>query len=303
MELAAPASTSAGHGFWRSVGHYVAGARPRTLPAAVVPVGVGTAVAHVQGEVVWWRALLALVVALAMQVGTNYANDYSDGVRGADHARVGPMRLVASGAASPRAVKRAAIVTFGVGALSGLALAVATTPVLVGVGALCIAAGWLYTGGPRPYGYLGFGEVFVFVFFGLVAVAGTTYVESGQLSALAAVAALPVGLAAVALLVVNNLRDIPGDAASGKRTLAVRLGAARTRVLYAACTLLAVASSAALAPWRPGALLGLAALAFAWRPLRVVLGRASGRELIPALAMTGALQLLLGAFVIIGLLW
>ena len=178
-----------------------------------------------------WRAAAALVVALAIQVGTNYANDYADGVRGTDDARVGPLRLVASGLATPVAVRRAALAAFGVAAVAGLALAVAVGPQLLVVGALSFAAGWFYTGGPKPYGYIGLGEVFVFVFFGVVATVGSAYVQTEHLHRLEFAAAVPVGLLAVALLVVNNLRDIPGDTAAGKRTLAVRLGDARTRLL------------------------------------------------------------------------
>ncbi|MEO6318987.1 MAG: 1,4-dihydroxy-2-naphthoate polyprenyltransferase, partial [Acidimicrobiales bacterium] len=218
---------------WRS---WVAGARPRTLPAAVVPVLVGTACATGEVTVVAWRALAAGVVALALQIGTNFANDYSDGVRGTDDPglRVGPVRLVGWGIQPAKAVKRAAVLSYGVAALAGLALAVAVGPELIVVGAAAFAAGWFYTGGSHPYGYYGFGELFVFVFFGVVATAGSTYVQTETLTALALVASVPVGLLATALLVINNLRDIPGDTASGKRTLAVRLGDGRTRGLYVA---------------------------------------------------------------------
>ena len=216
---------------WRS---WVAGARPRTLPAAVVPVLVGTACATGGVDVVAWRAVAAGVVALALQIGTNFANDYSDGVRGTDHPdrRVGPVRLVGWGLQPPGAVKRAALLSFALAAGAGLALAVAVGPELLVVGAAAIAAGWFYTGGPHPYGYYGFGELFVFVFFGVVATAGSTYVQTESLTALSLVASVPVGLLATALLVINNLRDIPGDTVAGKRTLAVRLGDARTRWLY-----------------------------------------------------------------------
>ena len=218
------------------LGVWLAGARPRTLPAAVVPVAVGTAAAvgTVPGGLIWWRALAALVVSLALQVATNSANDCSDGVRGtdADDRRVGPVRLVGQGLASPGAVKRAALAAFAVAGVVGAALAVAVGPELFVVGALAIAAGWFYTGGPRPYGYAGLGEVFVFVFFGVVATAGSAYVQTGELTALALGASVPVGFLATALLVVNNLRDIPGDTAVGKRTLAVRLGDRSTRWLY-----------------------------------------------------------------------
>ena len=207
---------------------WVAGARPRTLPAAVVPVAVGTAcaVGQVPGGLIWWRAAAALLVSLALQIGTNFANDYSDGIRGtdADDKRVGPVRLVGQGLAEPSAVKAAAFASFGVAALAGLALAIAVGPELIAVGLAAIAAGWFYTGGSRPYGYAGFGEVFVFVFFGVVATAGSAYVQTGELGGLALASSLPVGMLATALLVVNNLRDIPGDTLVGKRTLAVRLG-------------------------------------------------------------------------------
>ncbi|HET7489151.1 MAG TPA: 1,4-dihydroxy-2-naphthoate polyprenyltransferase [Acidimicrobiales bacterium] len=280
---------------------WVVGARPRTLPAAVVPVLVGTAVAAAGGQVVWWRALAALVVSLAIQVGTNYANDYADGVRGTDDVRVGPVRLVAGGLASPRAVKRAALLSFAVAGVAGLALAVAVGPELVLVGAACIAAGWYYTGGSRPYGYAGLGEVAVFVFFGLVATIGTAYVQLERVSGLAMVAAVPVGLLATALLVVNNLRDIPTDAAAGKRTLAVRLGDQSTRVLYAGCVGGAFVLVPVIALVRPAALLGLLAVPLAVAPLRAVLGRATGRDLIAVLVATGRLQLVFGVLLAAGI--
>lgn len=280
---------------------WLAGARPRTLPAAVVPVMVGVAVARAEGHATWWRAVPALVVSLAVQVATNYANDYSDGVRGTDRERVGPVRLVAGGLASPPAVRAAAIASFAVAAVAGLVLAIATTPWLILVGAACIAAGWLYTGGPRPYGYAGFGELFVFVFFGLVAVVGTSYVLLGRLTGLAFAAGVPVGLAATALLVVNNLRDIPTDAVAGKRTLAVRMGDGATRAFYAGCLLAAVGVSAALAVRRPYALLALGAALPAARPVRQVLGGAAGRALVPVLGMTGLTQLALGVLLAVGI--
>ncbi len=207
---------------------WVHGARPRTLPAAVVPVLVGTATAvgAVEGGIIWWRAAAALVVALAIQVATNYVNDYTDAERGADARRVGPVRLVASGLATAGEVKRAALASALVATAAGLALVAAVGPELLVVGAASFAAGYLYTGGPRPYGYAGLGEVFVFVFFGVVATVGSAYVQTGEVAGLALAASVPVGLLATALLVVNNLRDIPTDAASGKRTLAVRASAA-----------------------------------------------------------------------------
>ena len=217
---------------------WVIGARLRTLPAAAVPVAVGSAVAGAEGSFVWWRALFALIVSLALQVGVNYANDYSDGVKGTDESRVGPVRLVASGLASPAAVKRAAFSAFAVAGVFGLVLAIVAGWELLIVGAAAIAAAWFYTGGEHPYGYYGFGELFVFVFFGVVATAGTAFVQTERLTALSLVAAVPVGLLAVALLVTNNLRDIPGDTTAGKRTLAVRIGDRWTRRLYSACVLL-----------------------------------------------------------------
>ncbi|MGH8975839.1 MAG: 1,4-dihydroxy-2-naphthoate polyprenyltransferase, partial [Acidimicrobiia bacterium] len=218
---------------------WVAGARPRTLPASVSPVLVGTAVAAAEGGVVAWRAGAALVVALALQVGVNYANDYSDGRRGTDAHRQGPLRLTASGVVAPEAVRTAAALAFAVAAAAGLALALAVDLRLILVGVVCIAAAVLYTGGPRPYGYSGLGEAAVLVFFGFVATAGSAYVHLERLPLLAVVAALPVGLLACAILVVNNLRDIATDAAAGKRTLAVRLGPDRTRLLYTGCVVLA----------------------------------------------------------------
>jgi 1,4-dihydroxy-2-naphthoate polyprenyltransferase len=284
-----------------SPAQWLAGARPRTLPAAVVPVLVGTAVGHAEGRIVWWRVAVALVVSLAIQVATNFANDYSDGVRGTDRERVGPVRLVAAGLASPKAVRGAALSSFGVAAVAGLVLAIATTPWLLLVGAACIAAGWFYTGGPRPYGYAGFGELFVFVFFGLVAVVGTAYVATGRLSSFSFAAGVPVGLAATALLVVNNLRDIATDEAAGKRTLAVRMGDAATRRFYAGCLVLALAGAALLALRRPFALLALLAAAPAATPVRLVLQGASGKSLVRVLGMTGLTQLALGVMLAVGI--
>jgi len=286
---------------------WLAGARPRTLPAAVVPVLVGTACAVGQraGGLVWWRAGAALVVALAIQVGTNYANDYSDGKRGTDDPgrRVGPVRLVGWGLKSPAAVKRAALASFGVAALAGLALAAAVGWELVVVGAASFAAGWLYTGGPKPYGYLGLGEVFVFTFFGLVATVGSSYVQLEEVQGLAVAAAVPVGLLATALLVVNNLRDIPGDTLSGKRTLAVRLGGARTRWLYVALVAGAFVSLPFVAGLggRPAGALAFAALFLAQKPVLRVLQGAGGADLVPVLAATGQVQLAYGALLALGL--
>ena len=281
---------------------WITGARPRTLPAAVVPVAVGAAAAVGEPtDIVWWRVAAALVVSVSLQVGVNYANDYSDGVRGTDDVRVGPTRLVAGGLASPSAVKRAALLAFAVAAVAGLAVAVSTSLVLLLVGAAAIAAGWFYTGGPKPYGYLGLGEVFVFVFFGLVATAGTTFAAIESVTALSLVMGCAVGSLACALLVVNNLRDIPTDREVGKTTLAVRLGDHRTRWFYVALVAAAFVLSALGAIWRVPVLLGLLATPLAIRPVRSVLGGATGAALIPVLGETGKLQLAWGLLVTVGL--
>lgn len=280
---------------------WIAGARPRTLPAAVVPVAVGTAVAVGDG-VTAWRAVAALVVALAIQVGTNYANDYQDGVRGTDDVRVGPVRLVASGLAPASAVRTAALAAFGVAAAAGLALAAAVGWELILVGLVSFAAGWLYTGGPKPYGYLGLGEVFVFTFFGLVATVGSTYVQTGEITGLAVCAAVPVGLLATALLVVNNLRDIPTDTETGKRTLAVRLGDRTTRIVYVTMLVdvfLLVVVLAVTA--RMPALLGLLGIVVAIPPIREIRRGAVGPALIPVLGATGRTQLVTGLLLALGL--
>ena len=283
---------------------WLAGARPRTLPAAVSPVLAGTGVAAYVDEAVWWKAALALLVAVALQVGVNYANDYSDGIRGTDADRVGPLRLVGSGVASPGAVKAAAFGAFGVAMVAGLVLAATTTWWLVLVGALAIVAAWFYTGGSTPYGYRALGEVMVFVFFGLVAVLGTTYVQVEELPASAWCAAVGVGALACAILVANNLRDIPTDRVSGKRTLAVVLGDGRTRVLYALLVALAVVALALLAlSSSPLALLGLVFLLPAVPATRLVLTGAGGRDLIPVLQRTGIAELLYALGLFIGLLF
>jgi 1,4-dihydroxy-2-naphthoate octaprenyltransferase len=283
------------------VNRWIAGARPRTLPVAVVPVAVGTAVAAAQGHVIWWRAAAALIVSLAIQVGTNYANDYSDGVRGTDAVRVGPVRLVASGLASPPAVKRAALLSFAVAGVSGIALSAAVGPELLIVGAASIAAGWLYTGGPRPYGYIGLGELFVFVFFGLVATGGSAYVHLARITGLSVLAGVPIGLLAVAILVVNNLRDIRNDAVAGKKTLAVRIGAPATRVVYIGCLLAPFVITVAIAVVRPWALLGWLALPLTLAPAQRVASREEGRGLIDVLVATGRLQLIFGLLLAAGI--
>jgi len=280
---------------------WLAGTRPRTLPAAVVPVLIGSGVAFGYGQSSWWRAVLALVVALTLQVGVNFANDYSDGVRGSDERRVGPVRLVAAGLAPPRQVLLAALGCFFVAGVAGLALAAVTSWWLVAVGAACIAAAWFYTGGPRPYGYHGLGEVFVFLCFGVVAVAGTAYVQMRTLSWLGLAAAVPAGLLACALLMVNNLRDIGTDTVAGKRTLAVMLGDARSRLAYVLTLLVPFGIAGLLAFFRPVTLLTLLALPLARTPVRSVRAGASGPALIRALGQTGRLQLAFGIAFTIGL--
>jgi 1,4-dihydroxy-2-naphthoate octaprenyltransferase len=280
---------------------WLAGTRPRTLPAAVVPVLIGSGVALGYGRFSWWRALLALAVALALQVGVNFANDYSDGIRGSDEQRVGPVRLVAAGLAPPRQVLAAAFGCFFLAGVAGLALAAVTSWWLLAVGAGCIAAAWFYTGGPKPYGYSGLGEVFVFLCFGVVAVAGTAYVQMNALSWLGLAASVPAGLLACALLMVNNLRDIGTDTVAGKRTLAVKLGDARSRQAYVLTLLVPFGVAALLAFFRPFTLLTALALPLARLPIRSVRAGASGPALIRALGQTGRLQLAFGIAFTIGL--
>jgi 1,4-dihydroxy-2-naphthoate polyprenyltransferase len=281
---------------------WLRGARPRTLVAAVVPVLVGTAAAAAEGPLVAWRALAALVVALALQVGVNYANDYSDGVRGVDSAgRLGPPRLVATGLASPAQVRRAAGLAFAVAMAAGLALAVVVDLRLLAVGAAAVAAAVLYTGGPRPYGYAGLGELSVLAFFGVVATCGSAYVQLGRVPAAALAASVPVGLAAVALLLANNLRDIDGDRLAGKRTLAARLGRARSRVLFVGVVAACFVAVALLGLARPPVLVALAAVPLAVAPVRLVRRRDDGPGLLAALAATARLQLALGVLLAAGL--
>lgn len=279
---------------------WVAGARPRTLPAAIVPVVVGTLAVRPYA-VLAGRAALALIVALALQVGTNFANDYSDGVRGTDDRRVGPVRLVGQGLARPRAVRRAAFVAFGVAMAAGLVLCALTTYWLVPFGAAAVLAGWLYTGGPRPYGYLGLGELFVFAFFGLLATAGSAFVQLERVPALVWPAAVAVGLLATILLEANNLRDIAGDTTSGKRTVAVRLGRRRAGhfvVLLCLAVAGAILVTATFRPWAALALLGLPPLV----PLcRLALSDAEGPALLPMLPAAARAQLLVGALLAVGL--
>jgi len=272
---------------------WLAGARPRTLPAACSPVIAGTGLAVYELSASWLVAVLALVVSVALQVGVNYANDYSDGIRGADAARVGPLRLVGSGLASPPLVKRAAFVSFGIAGLAGLALVIMTQQWwLLAVGAACVLAAWYYTGGKRPYGYAGLGEVSVFVFFGLVAVCGTAYVQVGRISLATLLTGVWVGALACAILVANNLRDIRGDAEVGKRTLATRLGDARTRTLYVILVALSgvlIIIVAFLTTW--WALLGLIGLLLIIRASRAMLSGAVGPALIGVLKATSLAEL------------
>ena len=305
---------------------WLAGARPRTLPAAVVPVLVGTAAAvgvgptvgawpwsatGVSGTAVLQEALtrserittfaLAMIVALALQIATNYANDYSDGKRGTDDPskRVGPVRLVGQGLASSGAVKRAMVISFAVALAAGSVLVLMIGWELIPVGIASVAAGWLYTGGSKPYGYAGFGEVFVFIFFGVVATVGATYVQIERITWLSMGSSIAVGSLATALLVVNNLRDIPGDTLVGKRTLAVRLGDTNTRRLYAFLMIVPFLLLPFLAGLggRPLAAVGFAAIILSTKPLVAVLGGAIGRDLIPVLGATGRTQLAYGLFV------
>ncbi|MBB3037726.1 1,4-dihydroxy-2-naphthoate polyprenyltransferase [Hoyosella altamirensis] len=284
-----------------STAEWIEGARPRTLPNAIAPVIAGTGAAGALGAAVWWKALLALVVSLALIVAVNYANDYSDGVRGTDDVRVGPMRLVGSGAATPTAVKNAAFAAFGIAAVAGVVLALTSAWWLILVGAACVAGAWFYTGGRKPYGYLGFGEVAVFVFFGLVAVLGTQFVQAGTISWVGLLCAISVGCFSSAVLVANNLRDIETDAAAGKNTLAVRLGDARTRTLHVVLLAIPFLLTLALAFDSAAALIALAAAPLAVRAhLPVRTGR-KGLELIPVLRDTGLAMLAWSVLVAVGL--
>jgi 1,4-dihydroxy-2-naphthoate octaprenyltransferase len=267
---------------------WVIGARPRTLPAAVAPVVVATALAGSDASL--FPALLALIVSLSLQVGVNYANDYSDGIRGTDKDRVGPTRITASGLATPASVKAAAFISFGVAAVAGLGLAVMTSWWLIAVGLISILAAWGYTGGKNPYGYLGLGELFVFIFFGVVATVGTFYVQTETITANSLLASIPMGTFACALLAINNIRDRALDAPAGKKTLAVRLGDRKARYFFAA--LIVLGYLAVLAMGKPWALLTLITFPVALQLIRGVLGSAQGRDLIPFLAKTGQLQLL-----------
>ena len=286
-----------------SLNIWVAGARPRTLPAALAPILAGVASAAALGRFHWGVAALCLIVSLALQVGVNYANDYSDGIRGTDDERVGPTRIVASGLATARSVKVAAFAAFGVAALAGLGvLALSGHWWLLILGALCIVAAWYYTGGKSPYGYLGLGEAMVFVFFGLVATVGTTYVISDAAPLHAWLAGTAVGALASAILVANNLRDIATDRIAGKMTLPARLGDRNSRFFYAALcalTVAAVVGFAALTSW--WALLALVAVLLLADPLRRILGGANGRALIPVIQSTGFAEIGVGVGLLAGM--
>lgn len=280
---------------------WVAGARPRTFPNALAPVIVGTGAAAWLHSAVWWKALLALAVALAITVGVNYANDYSDGIRGTDDDRAGPMRLVGSKLATPRAVLTAAVTSLSIAALAGLALAVVSQPWLIAVGVACLAGAWLYTGGSRPYGYAGFGEVAVFVFFGLVAVLGTQYTQALRIDGVGVALAVATGALSSAVLVANNLRDIPTDRLAQKMTLAVRIGDARTRVLFQFLLIIAGLLTLALMLATPWCAAGLVATPLAVRAATPVRRGRGGSDLIPVLRDTGLTMLVWSVAVAIAL--
>jgi len=267
---------------------WILGARPRTLSAAIAPVVIASTLAG--SEFHWFRAALALKVAVWLQIGVNYANDYSDGVKGTDENRVGPTRLVASGLASARAVKNAALISFLIASIAGTWLALLTSPLLIVIGILAIAAAWGYTGGKNPYGYSGLGEVSVFIFFGLVATVGTYYVQTEKITLLSFIVAIPMGALACAILAVNNIRDRAQDELVGKRTIAVRLGDTRAR--YEFVGLLVLAHGAAVATLVPTALLTLLVTPMSYSVSRLVLSGVSGTDLIPVLGRTGKIQLL-----------
>jgi len=267
---------------------WVLGARPRTLPAAIAPVVVASALAGPDFN--WFRAALALKVGVWLQIGVNYANDYSDGVKGTDEIRVGPTRLVASGLASAKSVKNAAFISFAIASVAGLWLSLLTSPVLILIGILAIAAAWGYTGGKNPYGYSGLGEVSVFTFFGLVATMGTYYAQTEKVTLLSFIIAIPMGALSCAILAVNNIRDRAQDELVGKRTLAVRLGDAKARRIFVA--LLVTAHVAAVATLVPTALLTLVVAPMSYSISKLVLSGVTGKDLIPVLGRTGKLQLM-----------
>jgi 1,4-dihydroxy-2-naphthoate octaprenyltransferase len=280
---------------------WVAGARPKTLGAAISPVLVGTGAGSLDGGIVWTRAAAAAVVALALQVGVNYANDYSDGVRGTDAERRGPLRLTATGLATPTAVRNAAAISFSVAAVVGGVLSLVVNPWLLLIGAAAIVAAVTYTGGPRPYGYVGLGEVMVLVFFGFVATVGSAYVQHATLPGVAWVAALAAGLPACGILLANNVRDVDSDRVTGKRTVAVRLGAHRARMLYVVCIAGSVLAVIGCAAFVPSSLLALFAFPLAVAPVRAMLTRRDPPGLVAALVGTVRFQLVLSALLALGL--
>lgn len=287
-----------------SINLWIQGARPKTLPAAIAPVVVGAACAQLESSTQnnWLNAVFALAVSLALQVAVNYANDYSDGIRGTDKNRVGPLRLVGSGAKKPADVKKATLLAFGVAAVFGFVLAATTTWWLLLVGVFCFLAGWFYTGGKHPYGYLGFGEVFVFIFFGVVATMGTTFVINEQLTLVSFLASVVVGCLACALLAVNNLRDIAGDQISNKKTLAVRIGESGARKFYISLFIVAGFSVILIALSYSAALIAMLGLAVAVKPIKRVYAGATGADLIDVLVMTGRVQILVAISLSVGLL-
>lgn len=282
---------------------WLLGARPKTLGAAIAPVIVGTAIAAPVGELSLLNGALALIVGLAMQVGVNYANDYSDGIKGSDAVRVGPVRLVASGLATAAAVKRAAIISFLVAAAAGLLLAYLVNWWLIAIGAASIVAAWFYTGGKSPYGYRGFGEISVFVFFGLVATVGSFYVQAEVISLAALAAGTSLGLLSMALLIVNNLRDLNTDKAANKQTLAVKLGDRKTRLFYLISVIGAIMISMTLALVAPLAALSGLLILVAMQPIRDVVAGASGKDLIQTLQQTNRLLIWLGIVLAISFLF
>ncbi|WP_323369576.1 1,4-dihydroxy-2-naphthoate polyprenyltransferase [Streptomyces alkaliterrae] len=284
-----------------AVRNWVVGARLKTLPATLAPIAVGTAVAHSLGGVDWWRTLWTLVFALGFVLGTNFLNDYSDGIRGTDDHRVGPVRLVGSGQASPRQVLRDGLVLYALGLLAGIVLTVTVSWWLLVLAVACALGGWFYTGGSRPYGYRSFGEISLFLYHGPIAVGATVFIQLERVPALALAASVPVGILVCALLVTNNLRDIPTDRAAGKITVAVRLGERRTRIFYLLCVGGAFLTALALAFSRPGVLLVLAALPVAVFPIRRVMSGARGADLVAALEHTCLLLLAHGTLLAIGL--
>ncbi len=276
---------------------WILGTRPRTLPAAIAPVLVASSLAG--SDFNWFRAALALKVAIWLQIGVNFANDYSDGVKGTDTHRIGPTRLVAGGLATARSVKMAAFISFGIASICGLWLAILTTPILIAVGVISIGAAWSYTGGRKPYGYSGFGEISVFIFFGIVATVGSFYVQTETITAMSFIVAIPMGALSCAILAINNLRDLAQDALVGKKTLAVRMGDATARRAFVA--LLVIAHTAAIATFKPAALLTLLVAPLTFSLARQVMGGTIGAALIPLLGKTGKLQLIFSAIFAVSL--